>query len=116
LAERAAQFRQRDILQLTDSFARDTQPPSYFLKRFPLSAFESKTLGNDLLLSSVESFQQAPDLDLEVSFRAALDSNGRQLVSPKSACQLFPTTARFARLEIDTSPEQILRIERVSNE
>jgi hypothetical protein len=54
LAQRASQFRQRDVLQLTDPFARDTQEPAYFLERFLLSAFESKALGDDFLLALVE--------------------------------------------------------------
>src|ERR1700731_4098019 len=65
-AERAAQFCEGAIFQLSNPFARDTQSPPYFLKRFPLSAVESETLGNDSLFPIVQLREQAVDLIIQV--------------------------------------------------
>src|ERR1700737_1022949 len=59
LAQRATQFRQRNVLQLTNTFACDAEFLSDFLERLWFAAVEPETLENDFLLAIVEHVEQS---------------------------------------------------------
>src|SRR5437762_9733257 len=56
LAERAAQLRQRNVLQLANTLACDAEILTDVLERLRLSAVETETLKDDFLLPIVEHF------------------------------------------------------------
>src|SRR6266581_2482472 len=62
LAQSAAEFRERNVLQLPDAFARNAELLADFFQRFGFTAVQSKALKNDFLLSIVEHIKQTADL------------------------------------------------------
>ena len=58
LPQGAAQFRERDVLQLTDTLTRDAQFPADFFQALSISAVEPETLGNNPLLAGGEHVEQ----------------------------------------------------------
>src|SRR3954454_2427525 len=56
--ERAAELRQRNILQLPDTLARNTETYADLLQSFGLSTVETETLRNNFLFAVVENFEQ----------------------------------------------------------
>src|SRR6266705_2934708 len=61
LAQSAAEFRERNVLQLPDAFARNAELLSDFFERFGFTAVQSKALKNDFLLPIVEHIKQTAD-------------------------------------------------------
>src|SRR4051812_29607363 len=59
LAERAAQFRQRDVLQLPDPLAGDAELLADFLEGLRFAAVEPKAGEDDFPLTIVEHVEQA---------------------------------------------------------
>src|SRR5207244_12025237 len=53
-AQRATQFRKRNVLQLSNAFAGHAEFLSDFLERLWLSAIETEALENDFLFAVVE--------------------------------------------------------------
>ena len=66
LAERAAKFRQRDILQLPNPFPCNTKLLSDFFERLGLAAVQAKSLENDLLLTIIQHIEQTADFVAEI--------------------------------------------------
>src|SRR6266571_8509755 len=66
LAQSAAEFRERNVLQLPDAFARNAELLSDFFQRFGFTAIQAKALKNDFLLPIVEHIKQTPDFIAEI--------------------------------------------------
>ena len=81
LAQRPAQFRQRDILQLTNTLAGHAKLLADFLKRLRLSAVEPKPLKDDLLLAIVENVEQTADFVAQVFVPQQLERRLRIFVT-----------------------------------
>src|SRR6266568_1354184 len=58
LAQSAAELRKRNILQLPNALACNTEFLSHFLERFGLATIQSKALEDDFLLAIVEHIKQ----------------------------------------------------------
>ena len=81
LAQSPAQLRERDILQLTNTFAGHTKFFANFLERFRLSTVESETLEDDFLLAVVEHVEQSADFVAQVFIAQQLEWRLRFLVA-----------------------------------
>src|SRR5207237_5047610 len=66
LAERAAQFRERDVLQLANALACHAKFLPDFLEGLRFAAIETEARENDFALTIVEHVEQAADLVPEI--------------------------------------------------
>src|ERR1700730_1506686 len=66
LAQSAAQFRKRDVLQLANALASDAEFFADFLERLRLATVEPEALENDFFLAIVEHVEQTTDLIAKV--------------------------------------------------
>ena len=81
LAQRPAQFRQRDVLQLANSLAGDAELLADFLERLRLAAVKPEALENDLLLAIIEDIEQAADFVAQVLVAQKFERRLRVLVA-----------------------------------
>src|SRR5437867_7459077 len=59
LAQSAAELRERNVLQLPNALAGNTEFFSHFLERFGLTTVQPEALENDLLLAIVQHIKQS---------------------------------------------------------
>ena len=81
LAQGPAQFRERDVLQLTNTLARDAKFLADFLERLRFAAIEPEAREDDLPLAIVEHIEQAADFVAQVLVAQQLERRLRLFVA-----------------------------------
>src|SRR5438105_12289492 len=80
-AQGATQFRQSNILQLTNALAGDAKFLANLLERLWLSAIESEALKNNFLFTIVENVKQSADFVAQVFVAQKLKRRLRVLIA-----------------------------------
>src|ERR1700731_2170533 len=81
LAQRATQFRKRNVLQLTNAFAGHAEFLADFLECLWLSTIETKALEDDFLLAIIEHVEQTADFVAQIFVAQQLKRRLRVLVT-----------------------------------
>src|SRR4051812_14875276 len=83
--ERAAELRQRNILHLPDTLARNTETYADLLQSFGLSTVETETFRNNFLFAVVENFEQPIHFVAQIFVAQQFERSLRLLVADQLA-------------------------------
>src|ERR1700730_12015260 len=85
LAQSPAQLRQRDVLQLPNTFASHAKFLPDFLERLWLSAIETEALENDFFFAIVQNIEQSADFVTQILITKELKRSLRFFVTDNFA-------------------------------